>query len=220
MNYFAALLLAAGLSTPLTIPSAVTTIHIAKPATPPVTTTSIQAGIATPFPVASVQSAYKTMGQAQYAITSTPPIKTTEVAPAPAPAVGLSSQAQQMIDLINHARQQAGLLPYTVNNTLMALAQERAQALSNGPFTSDMVPYGWPIQMEEAAGLRAQGMGAENIAEASTVTQAFSLLMASAPHRANILNPYETQIGVGVVPWGSGVAISELFMGPNLSTQY
>jgi uncharacterized protein YkwD len=98
----------------------------------------------------------------------------------------------------------------------MQLAQERANALATGPFTSDLAGYGWPIQMEQQAGFQAQGMGAENIAEVSSVSQAFSLLMASAPHRANILNPYETQIGVGVAPWGQGVAISELFTGPSL----
>ena len=120
-----------------------------------------------------------------------------------------------MINLINQARQQAGLKPYTINNTLMQLAGERAVALANGPFTSDMAGYGWPVQMEQAAGIQAQGMGAENIAEAGSVSQAFAMLMASPPHRSNILNPYETQIGVGVAPWGSGVAISELFIGPN-----
>lgn len=126
-----------------------------------------------------------------------------------------SNSASQMIALINQARRQAGLTPYTVNTTLMTLAQERAVALANGPFTSDLSGYGWPVQMEQAAGVHAQGMGAENIAEASSVSQAFQLLMASPPHKSNILNPYETQIGVGVAPWGSGVAISELFIGPN-----
>ncbi len=121
-----------------------------------------------------------------------------------------------MISLINNARKADGLAPYTVNTTLMQLAQERAEALATGPFTSDLPEYGWPVQMEQAAGIQAQGMGAENIAEAENVSQAFTLLMASAPHKENILNPNETQIGVGVAPWGQGVAISELFIGPSL----
>lgn len=97
----------------------------------------------------------------------------------------------------------------------MHLAQERAVDLAAGPFTSDLPVYGWPVQMEQAAGINTQGMGAENIAEAASVSQAFAMLMASPPHRSNILNPTETQIGVGVAPWGSGVAISELFIGPS-----
>ncbi len=157
---------------------------------------------------------------------TTPPPSSTTSAP-PSGSSGATSNAgggsssntsgntpQAMIALINQARVQAGLQPYTVNSTLMTLAQERAVALANGPFTSDLPGYGWPIQMEQAAGIQAQGMGAENIAEAGSVSQAFAMLMASPPHKSNILNPYETQIGVGVAPWGSGVAISELFIGP------
>lgn len=135
------------------------------------------------------------------------------------PSTGVSttvgSQANQMIQLINQAREAAGLQPYAINPTLMTLARERAVALANGPFTSDMTPYGWPAQMEQAAGINAQGLGAENIAEAGSVSQAFALLMASPPHKANILNPNETQVGVGVAPMGSGIAVSELFIGPN-----
>jgi uncharacterized protein YkwD len=122
-----------------------------------------------------------------------------------------------MIALINQARAAHGLAPYTVNATLMTLAQERAQVLAtSGQFTDDLPGLGWPFQQEVAAGIDAQGMGAENIAEASTVAQAFQLLMASPPHASNILNPYETQIGVGVYPLSNGVAVSELFIGPSL----
>ena len=91
----------------------------------------------------------------------------------------------------------------------------RAGAWPTTPSSDDIRGSEWPIKREDAADLQAQGMGAENIAIAGSVSQAFSLLMASPPHRSNILNPYETQIGVGVVPTGSGYAISELFIGPN-----
>lgn len=139
----------------------------------------------------------------------------SNAAPGRSTPTATANTAEAMITLINQAREHAGLPPYTVNPQLMALAQERAVALADGPFTSDLPGYGWPVQMEQAAGIQAQGMGAENIAEANSVSQAFALLMASLPHRSNILNPNETQIGVGVAPWGSGVAISELFIGPS-----
>lgn len=216
MNYFTALLLAAGLPVTAALPTA--------PITPPASISSAVSNVPQTMPVsgstasiATVSSAYQTMAAQSQAAPSTGASQALSQ-PASAPVVTASSsgQATQMIALINQARGQAGLTPYSVNAQLMNLAQERAQALANGPFTSDMVPYGWPVQMEQAAGLDAQGMGAENIAEASSVSQAFALLMASPPHRSNILNPNETQIGVGVSPWGSGVAISELFIGPNL----
>ncbi len=244
MNYFTALLVAAGL--PVTMgaaPAAVTPV----PSAPSIQT-------AARLPVATVNEVYQTIALVNQGASSgtvtvsqptpqpTPPSAPPTVTPsAPsgsssssssAPSTGstgsgsgsaassgstttASNSAMQMINLINQARQQAGLKPYTINPTLMQLAQERAVTLANGPFTSDMAGYGWPVQMEQAAGIQAQGMGAENIAEAGSVSQAFAMLMASPPHRSNILNPYETQIGVGVAPWGSGVAISELFIGPN-----
>lgn len=241
MNYFTALLVAAGLPV---------TMGAAPAAIAPVTSApSIQTTAA--LPVATVNQVYQTIGlvgqgSSPKAVTvsppapqPTPPSTTSSSGTSGAPSGSSSSNsstpstgnsgpsassgstsaasnsAMQMINLINQARQQNGLKPYTVNTTLMQLAQERAVTLANGPFTSDMAGYGWPVQMEQAAGIQAQGMGAENIAEAGSVSQAFAMLMASPPHRSNILNPYETQIGVGVAPWGSGVAISELFIGPN-----
>lgn len=136
-------------------------------------------------------------------------------AAAPPTQPGLQA-AYQMIALINQARVTQNLAPYTVNPTLMKIAEERATALANGGvFTHDLPGLGLPLQMEQAAGINASGMGAENIAEASTVSQAFQMLMASREHRSNILNPYETQIGVGVASLPNGLAISELFVGPN-----
>lgn len=213
MNYFTALLVAAGLPTSAAV-SVSPVIYTAPAAVSSTITTTVTPTTGT-FAVATPFQAYQTMAaQSLVATTSLSNIQTS--LPTPSGNSVLSSQpAQQMVQLINQARVEDGLAPYTVNPVLMQLAQERALALSNGPFTSDLVQYGWPMQMEQAAGLQAQGMGAENIAEAGSVTQAFALLMASPPHKANMLNPYETQIGVGVVPWGSGVAISELFIGPN-----
>ncbi|MCL5972389.1 MAG: CAP domain-containing protein [Firmicutes bacterium] len=219
MNYFTALLVAAGL--PVTAGFSVVPSSGLVPVS---VTTRVSSNLAQNMvpvlPVASVQAAYQTM--AEEVQTSTDVVVASNVLPnasdvsAPSStATSILTPAEQMIELINQVRQEKGLAPYTINPVLMQLAQERAAALANGPFTSDMAQYGWPIQMEQAAGLQAQGMGAENIAEASSVPEAFTLLMASPPHAENILNPSETQIGVGVAPWGSGVAISELFMGPN-----
>ena len=244
MNYFTALLVAAGL--PVTMGAAPAAIA-PVPSAPSIRTTT------TTLPVTTVNQVYQTIalvnqGSPSRAVSApqptsqptTPSTPTSVSSTAPSgssssggstpstpgtnpgsgsgssvPTPAPSNSAMQMIDLINQAREQNGLKPYTINTTLMNLAQERAVALANGPFTSDMAGYGWPVQMEQAAGIQAQGMGAENIAEAGSVSQAFAMLMASPPHRSNILNPYETQIGVGVAPWGSGVAISELFIGPN-----
>ncbi|MBX5466314.1 MAG: CAP domain-containing protein [Firmicutes bacterium] len=223
MNYFTALLVSAGLPVlglnatgPAPIPPTAPTPPLAAPAAsgwPPAGVASEAAALAT---IRAVTTA------AQAAPTSALPAPNAAsgtVSPNPAPSAAPTTPADAAETLIawtNQARAQAGLPPYTVNSTLMALAQARAQALAQGPFTSDLPGLGWPIQMETAAGIQAQAMGAENIAVAPTLAEAFQLLMASPPHRANLLSPYETQIGVGVAPDGNGWAISELFIGPNL----
>jgi len=197
MNYFTRLLLAAGLP----VLGLNTTVPPHPLSVAPVTT---------PTPVISRYVWPKTW------VTPTPSTVSTPKPAVTSPVLSPSA-ATTMIALINQARQQQGLLPYTINPTLMALAQKRAQMIAEtGDFTSDLPPYGWPVQMEQQAGITAQSMGAENIAEAGNVQQAFLMLMASPPHQANILSPYMTQIGVGVAPLPNGVAISELFTGPNL----
>lgn len=226
MNYFTWLLVSAGLpvlglSTPAPAPTPAPSSALAQPvlATAPLTPASA--------PVATEAQAMATI-QTYLASQSTAAPSSRPTAARPAipsansstPASGSSATAQgpaaTLIAWINQARAAQGLPPYAVNPTLMTLAQERAQALAAGPFTHDLPGLGWPIQMETAAGIQAQGMGAENIAVAPNLQTAFSLLMASPEHRANILSPYETQIGAGVAPDGNGVAISELFIGPNL----
>ena len=212
MNYFASLLFTAGL---LGIP------HWGIQYTPqPVTADTVSVSSWTTPAVATVSQAYRVMMDRSPVGSTTPTPSAPSQPPSQAAAGGTAPSgaagALLLIQLINQARTQQGLLPYTVNATLMRLAAIRAQALAaDGVFTSDLPGLGWPVQMEQAAGISAQGMGAENIAEAATVTAAFQLLMASPPHRSNMLNPYETQVGVGVAPLSNGVAVSELFIGPS-----
>ena len=226
MNYFTSLLVAAGLAAgPVSAQPPVLVWHAAAPSNFSIASTGYWAA---PSAVATPQQAYQTMSAwgiqtGGDAASSRSPSGGPAASPKGAADSGGSSSAgapgtaATMVQLINQARRAHGLPPYAINETLMRLAQVRANALAaDGVFTSDLPGLGWPVQMEQAAGIAAAGMGAENIAEASTVGQAFSLLMASAPHRANILDPSETQVGVGVAKLPNGVAISELFLGPNL----
>ena len=65
---------------------------------------------------------------------------------------------------------------------------------------SDGVPAGWHT------------IG-ENVAYASTMAKAISSLEASAPHRANMLNPAFTTVAVGVVARNGTVWVTEVFVG-------
>lgn len=226
MNYFTWLLVSAGLpvlglSSPAPAPAPTPSSALAHTISSTVSQVPASGPVATEAQaMATIQTYLASRPAAPPSpATSAPTLATASAgSPAASPSSPATAQgpAATMIAWINQARAAQGLPPYSVNPTLMTLAQERAQALATGPFTHDLPGLGWPIQMETAAGIQAQAMGAENIAVAPNLQTAFSLLMASPEHRANILSPYETQIGVGVAPDGNGVAISELFIGPNL----
>jgi uncharacterized protein YkwD len=53
----------------------------------------------------------------------------------------------------------------------------------------------------------------ENVAYAGSVEQAMAVLEASPPHRANLLNPAFTSIGIGVVERDGRVWVTEVFVG-------
>jgi uncharacterized protein YkwD len=65
---------------------------------------------------------------------------------------------------------------------------------------SDGVPAGWHT------------LG-ENVAYASTMSGAIAALEASAPHRANMLNPAFTSVAVGVAARNGKVWVTEVFVG-------
>ena len=65
---------------------------------------------------------------------------------------------------------------------------------------SDGVPAGWHT------------LG-ENVAYANTMAGAIAALEASAPHRANMLNPAFTSVAVGVAARNGLVWVTEVFVG-------
>jgi hypothetical protein len=134
----------------------------------------------------------------------------------PSAAAGLSSAETEMLSLMNRARAALALPTLAVNPTLQALAETRAQDMARlGYITHDLPGLGLPAQMESQAGYLAQAMGAEDIAEAGSVPQAFAMFRGSPTHWANITYPAFTQAGVAVVPTPYGVIVDILFSGPS-----
>ncbi len=122
--------------------------------------------------------------------------------PAPAPAQGLTADEQRVIDLVNRARAANGLSPLAVDMRLVQSARMKSQdMIDKGYFDHNSPTYGAPWNLMERVGVRFTAAG-ENLAGASSVDMAFNLWMNSAGHRANILNPSWTHIGVGIVDGG------------------
>ncbi|HEY8418382.1 MAG TPA: CAP domain-containing protein, partial [Limnochordales bacterium] len=115
---------------------------------------------------------------------------------------------------VNLERRNRGLVELVVDPDLTRLARLKARDIqTQGYFSHTSPTYGSPYAMELRAGIRARVMGAENLAMARDVTHAHRMLMASAGHRANILNPEHDRIGVAVAPMRYGVLVVQLFLG-------
>jgi len=127
----------------------------------------------------------------------------------------LNGDERQLLALVNGQRTANNLGVYSVNPELSYLARLRAQDMADNHNLTHYSPtYGTPPQMEEAAGIYGNPMGAENICEGPSVTADNTALFNSPDHRANLLDPRETQIGLGVVRGSDGIVwVSELFLG-------
>ena len=124
---------------------------------------------------------------------------------------------QRMLELINQERAANNIAPVAANATLAAIGEGAPYNGCGFPVSGRAVDMGQRAyfshtiagcgqgvsQMLTASGLVYSGMG-ENIAYASALTDPLtaatnlhSVLMASPGHRANILNPAFTNVGIG-----------------------
>lgn len=113
--------------------------------------------------------------------------------------------AENLIKLMNEERSKAGVAPLTVSDKLMEGAMTRANeqptyyshTRPNGTNFStiyDEVNYGWSKIAENI------NEGSDNsLTPNMTAAQAMETWMKSAGHRANILDPDLTEVGVGAV---------------------
>jgi uncharacterized protein YkwD len=128
---------------------------------------------------------------------------------APAASPSADEDEARLVELVNAERTSGGLAPVAAD---WAIGQ---------------VARGWTAQMAAAGSLAhnpayaAQiwaslpcGAVAENVGFASSLDQVHAALMNSPAHRANILNPAFSRIGVGVAADGSGrLWVTEDFCG-------
>lgn len=100
--------------------------------------------------------------------------------------------------LVNVERAKAGLPALSINWQLARVARYKSQDMVNNNYFSHTSPtYGSPFDMIRAFGISFTAAG-ENIAMGQTSPQSvMTAWMNSSGHRANILNPNYTQIGVG-----------------------
>lgn len=118
----------------------------------------------------------------------------------------ISTMENQVVTLVNQERAKRGLSQLKVNSTLAYVARLKSQDMVNRNYFSHTSPtYGSPFTMMQHYGLRFSAAG-ENIAMGQrTAQEVMNAWMNSPGHRANILSPSYTQIGVGCAKTSSGV---------------
>ncbi|MGI6745087.1 MAG: Cysteine-rich secretory protein family protein [Firmicutes bacterium ADurb.Bin300] len=110
---------------------------------------------------------------------------------------------EQVVILVNEERQSRGLKPLKLNAKLSEVARKKSQDMRDNNYFSHTSPvYGSPFDMMRSFGITYKTAG-ENIAMGySSAQKVMQGWMNSSGHRANILNPSFTQIGVGYVADG------------------
>ncbi|SES09744.1 uncharacterized protein, YkwD family [Psychrobacillus sp. OK032] len=126
--------------------------------------------------------------------------------------VKVGSVIQQVIDLTNQERAKAGLNALQMDSTLTQSAQVKSQDMKNKNYFSHTSPtYGSPFDQMESLGITYKS-AAENIAMGQrTAVEVVDAWMKSPGHKANIMNPSFTHIGVGLSD--SGFYWTQQFIG-------
>ena len=129
--------------------------------------------------------------------TSTIPATTPSLPTIPA-VTSLTADEQQMVDMINQERTAAGVPPLKVDFRLVSVGQAKANDMkTNNYFDHTSPTYGSPWAMMQQEGLTVNWAG-ENIAGNDSVSGTMSALMQDPAHKANILDPRFTAVGIGI----------------------
>lgn len=125
----------------------------------------------------------------------------------------LTREEARLFSLINQERKKLGIPELQIDYQLVKLARQKSQDMVDNHYFGHQSPtYGSAADMVKAAGIEYRIVG-ENIGQAYTVDAVHLMMMDSGPHRSTLLNRKFQWVGVGVVRVGSGVMVTELFVG-------
>lgn len=125
--------------------------------------------------------------------TSTPP-----TLPGIPSVTALTADEQNMVNMINQERIAAGVKPVTVDLRLASVGRAKANDMKvNNYFSHTSPTYGSPWAMMQQVGISVRWAG-ENLSGNKSVEASMAALMLSPGHKANILDPRFTRVGVGI----------------------
>lgn len=128
-----------------------------------------------------------------------------------------SNLEEELLTATNRQRIRHGLDPLVPDGALMQIARAHSDEMAEQGFISHDQPSGnLEVRMHRAGYLYE--VVRENVARAGTLSLAQNLLIASPPHRNNILAADVTRVGIGIVrypsPLDRHLYITEIFAVP------
>jgi len=139
--------------------------------------------------------------------------QSTKAQPAKKAQTATAAPAEQtLLELLNKERTSRGLAPVTMDAQLTSLARMKSQDMVAKKYFGHNSPtYGTPAQMLSRNGVTYKQY-AENIAQGSDAHRIHAMWMASTGHRANMLNPGLTHVGIGLAGAAASYTGTQLFI--------
>lgn len=127
-------------------------------------------------------------------------------------ASSMTAAEQEMLDLVNKERSANNLQPLQGDLEVTKVARIKSQdMIDNNYFSHNSPTYGSPFDMLKSFGVHYIAAG-ENLAGNQSVTAAHNALMNSPGHKANILKPEYTHVGIGIIEGGNyGMMFTQMF---------
>lgn len=177
-----------------------------------------------PSGTASIAPPTDTVGPGTEQPTGTMAPPTATIAPPTATTAGCSSSGNAgfestLLGLVNQERQNQGLAAYASQGQLQAAARIHSADMSCNGFVSHTGSDGSGVRDRVAAQGYSWSWIGENIYCTSDTSsgapqRVFDWWMNSAPHRANLMSPNYTQIGMGYIYAGNRGCFTAVFARP------
>lgn len=121
---------------------------------------------------------------------------------------------KEVFQLVNQEREKHGLNPLQLDTNVSKVADKKSQDMKEKHYFNHQSPtYGSPFEMLQQHGVEFQAAGENIAAGQKTATEVMNGWMNSEGHRANILNPDYTHIGIGYIQGGDyGTYWTQMFI--------
>lgn len=116
----------------------------------------------------------------------------------------IPSKAETILLLVNNERKKQGLKELKLSNNISNIANIKAQDMAKNNYFSHTSPsFGSPFEMLQHFGVSYKAAGENIAAGQKSAEEVMKSWLNSSGHRANILNPAYTELGVGFATGGT-----------------